>query len=360
MPTERKLSVLVATFPYGGNGASASTCPPAQRWADKIVYRTAPDDDRVNRVGFKEFNDTPITMTRNDAVKYARDEKYDVLIMVDSDQVPDVGRAGAVPFWDAAFDFLYNHYDKGPVVIGAPYCGPPKHENIFVFRWRNRESNHPNADFALKQYSREEAAIMAGIQPCAALPTGLIMCDMRAFELTDPQQDDWHERVTQPWIERIRRGETTFTEHDVRTMAEQYAAARYENEQSWFYYQYTDKFQTEKGSTEDVTATRDIGLIGLLKLGYNPIHCAWSSWAGHLKSKCVGPPEILTQDDVGGKFKRAALTGAERGVSIMEASSPIADEFDWSQAERFEGLDNVQVPEEGNGERVIGIGSPAK
>ena len=360
MATERKLDVLIVTFPYGGNGASASTCPEAQQWADD-VFHLAPTDSRVGRVERCPLNDTPITMTRNRAVKIARDEGYDVLVMVDSDQVPDLNCEGAVPFWDTAFDFLYKHYDKGPVVIGAPYCGNPPVENVFVFRWHNRESHNPNADISLQQYTREEADIMAGIQECAALPTGLIMYDVRAFELTDPQQDTWHEPVTQAWIERIHRGETTFTERDVRAMAEQYANARFRSEQSWFYYEYTDPYQTEKASTEDVTATRDIGMIGQLKLGYNPIHCAWSSWAGHWKPKCVGPPVLLKQEDVGEKFRRAAIQGAERGVSQIEVASPIAVGIDWSKAERFVGNERLLrgqsphlVPDGGgNGEEAL-------
>lgn len=344
MATERKLDVLIVQFPYSGNGASSSTHPDACEWATDL-FHTAPSNPRVGRVGRWKLCDTPITMTRNEAVRLARENGFDVLVMVDSDQQPDTPRAGLVPFWDAAFPFLYDHYDKGPVVIGAPYMGPPPNENVYVFRWCNRESNHPNADFALKQYTRQEVAVLSGIQECAALPTGLIMYDVRAFELTDPQQSNWHEPVTQAWIERIHRGETKFTETDIRNMAEQYVNVRFRNEQSWFYYEYTDKYQTEKCSTEDVTATRDIGMMCQLKLGYNPIHCAWSSWAGHWKPKCVGPPMLLTQDDVGEKYRRAAMEGVERGVSQIEITTPIANRIDWSKAVQF-------VDGGGNGEHA--------
>ena len=366
MATERKLDVLLCTFPYGGNGASASTHPDAQIWIDDL-YHTIPDDSRVGRVERLAFNDTPITMTRNAAVAAAREEGYDVLVMVDSDQKPDLPCDGAEPFWDAAFNFLYDHYDKGPVVVGAPYVGGPPVENDFVFHWENRESLNPNADIALLQYSRSEASFMAGIQECAALPTGVTMYDVRAFELTDPHQSDWHERVSQAWIDRIWRGETTFTEVDVRAMADQYATARFQNEQSWFYYEYNDQYQAEKSSTEDVTATRDIGMIGQLKLGYNPIHCAWSSWAGHWKPKCVGPPVLVTQDDVAEKYKRAALAGTEANVTQVELSTPIADETDWSNVARFSGggklrwsttplaEQDIQIDGDGNGHDCLGV-----
>ena len=97
MPTERKLSLLIATFPYGSNGAAASTHPDAQQWADDL-FHTAKDDPRIDRVGRASFNDTPITMTRNEAVMAARDNGFDMLLMVDSDQKPDIPREGAVPF----------------------------------------------------------------------------------------------------------------------------------------------------------------------------------------------------------------------------------------------------------------------
>ena len=56
-------------------------------------------------------------------------------------------------------------------------------ENVYVFIWRNADSTVPTNGIRLDQYTREEAAGMAGITPVAALPTGVIMYDMRLFDL---------------------------------------------------------------------------------------------------------------------------------------------------------------------------------
>lgn len=297
----RKLKVLIATFPYGGNGASASEHPDIRNWLIETIPKIKADE-RVEQVAIATFNDTPITMTRNAAVAMARDEHFDVLLMIDSDQSPDMDvghHAGEVPFWDAAFGFLYEHYDRGPVAIGSPYTGPPPNENVYVFRWRNPASNDPSEIHSLEQYTREEAFEMTGIQECAALPTGLIMFDVRLFELTEPEQD---------------------------------------GDDSWFYYEYRDKYQSAKCSTEDVTATRDLAMIGQEILGYNPIHCAWSSWAGHWKPKCVGRPLLLTQDSIGKKYRRAATGRLSSTLKRGVVRSSIVDKIDWSKVARFEDL----------------------
>ncbi|MEK0126623.1 hypothetical protein, partial [Bordetella pertussis] len=89
-------------------------------------------------------------------------------------------------------------------------------------------------------YSRAEASQFTGIGEVAALPTGLIMYDMRIFDMLEPKD---------------------------------------ENSKPWFYYEWADKYQSEKASTEDVSATRDMSLVGQQVLGYSPVFCAWDSWA---------------------------------------------------------------------------------
>ena len=191
----RKLNLMFATFPYGGNGASAAETPTVRNWLLDAVG-AARQDDRIGNVAVRDYCDTPITMTRNRAVVDARQHGYDVLVMVDSDQAPDLYvDEGAPKFFESSIDHLYKHWEKGPVVIAAPYCGPPPFENVYVFVWGNHQSDHPNTDIHLRQYSREEAVQMAGIQEAAALPTGLCMFDMRAFELTDPQPEGRLERL---------------------------------------------------------------------------------------------------------------------------------------------------------------------
>lgn len=262
---QQKFNVGFCTFSYGGNGGISSEVPDIREWMVPLVTELS-RDDRVDQIRVWNLADTPITMTRNRAVMQAREFGIDVLVMVDSDMKPDINREDptAKPFFKSSFDFLVEHYHKGPVVIGVPYCGPPPVECVYVFRWNNMQTGNPNPDFQLEMYDRHTAVKMAGIQECAALPTGLIMYDMRAFELTEPKTDQ---------------------------------------DKPWFYYEYRDRFQAEKASTEDVTMTRDISLVGTQKLGYNPIFCNWDAWAGHWKPKCVGKPQYIQAKDVSQKLK---------------------------------------------------------
>ncbi len=276
----RKLAVAFAFFPYGGNGGFQSEHPCIRKWFARTLM-SARHDTRISDVFEFDISDTPITMTRNQAVLEARKIGADVLVMVDSDQAPDLylGEPGAVPFFESSFDYIYKHWDKGPVVIGSPYCGPPVEvENVYVFRWINDISSTPDDQWRLGAYTRHEAAIMSGIQECAALPTGLIMFDMRAFELTEPKAD---------------------------------------GDKPWFYYEWKDRYAAEKSSTEDVTATRDMGLIGQEVLGYNPVLCNWSAWAGHHKPKCVGKPLMITATHVGEKLRRASISKIEANDRLV-------------------------------------------
>src|SRR5262249_2426190 len=148
-------------------------------------------------------------------------------------------------FWDTTLEFMLAH--NGPCVVAAPYCGPAPHENVYVFRWASFQTGHPNPDNRLEAYTREEAAGLKSIQRAAALPTGLIMIDMRAIEAIKPP---------------------------------------------YFYYEWKTQEEMQKASTEDVTFTRDLAFAGI------PIYCNWGAWAGHWKMKCVGKPHIIGPDDV--------------------------------------------------------------
>lgn len=251
----RKLSLAIARYPYGGTGSTSSEVPDVGDWlVENILW--AKSDPRISDVFHERFSDTPITMTRNASVVWAKKAGADLLLMVDSDMKPDLYLGEdpkAKPFLESSFNYIYDHYGKGPTVVAAPYGGPPPHENSYLFRWRNFQTDNPDpTGFKLDQYTRDEASVESGIKEVAALPTGLILWDMRAFDLVDA------------------RG------------------------QGWFYYEWMDEFASRKASTEDVTATRDISLAGLMQLGYNPILCNWDSWAGHWKPKCVGKPTQLT------------------------------------------------------------------
>jgi hypothetical protein len=275
----QQFNVGFCTFSYGGNGGISSEVPDIREWMIPLVADLA-KDPRVEQIRIFNLADTPITMTRNRAVLLARQYECDVLVMIDSDMKPDInaGQPGAKPFFSTSFDFLVDHYPVGPVAIGAPYCGPPPHECVYVFRWQNRESESASPDFQLEMYDRHSAVQMAGIQECAALPTGLIMYDMRCFDLTEPKD---------------------------------------ESDKPWFYYEWKDKYAADKASTEDVTQTRDLSIVGHHKLGYNPVYCNWDAWAGHWKPKCVGKPVLLDAKGVGQKLRSAWESGFDHEVKTV-------------------------------------------
>jgi hypothetical protein len=274
---ETKFNVGICTFSYGGNGGISSEVPDIREWMTPLVAEVR-QDPRIANVKIWNLSDTPITMTRNRAVLMARDYGCDVLVMVDSDMKPDMYMPDAKPFFQSSFDFLVDHYAKGPVVIGAPYCGPPPVECVYVFRWQNQQSEHANPDYQLEMYDRNTAAKMAGIQECAALPTGLIMYDMRAFEITEPKGP---------------------------------------NDKPWFYYEWSDQYAAHKSSTEDVTMTRDLSLAGARLLGYNPVFCNWDAWAGHWKPKCVGKPQFIAAKDISEKLVQYARADFDPGVKLV-------------------------------------------
>jgi hypothetical protein len=275
----QKFNVGICTFSYGGNGGISSEVPDIREWMVPTVSEIS-RDPRVDNIRIWNLADTPITMTRNRAVLMARQYNVDVLVMVDSDMKPDInaGQPDAKPFFQSSFDFLVNHYAKGPCVIGAPYCGPPPVECVYVFRWQNMQSSHANPDFQLEMYDRHTAVKLAGVQECAALPTGLIMYDMRVFNLTEPKVD---------------------------------------GDKPWFYYEWKDVYASEKASTEDVTMTRDISLVGTQKLGYNPVYCNWDAWAGHWKPKCVGKPVFIEARSVSEKLKQCWEAGYDASVKCI-------------------------------------------
>lgn len=321
---QQKFNIGFCTFSYGGNGGISSEVPDIREWMVPLVAQ-ASKDPRIENIRIWNLADTPITMTRNRAVLQAREYGVDVLVMVDSDMKPDM-IPGATPFFQSSFDFLVNHYPKGPCVIGAPYCGPPPVECVYVFRWQNMQSHNPNPDFQLEMYDRHTAVKMSGIQECAALPTGLIMYDMRAFALTEPKTD---------------------------------------GDKPWFYYEWKDRYAAEKASTEDVTQTRDLSLVGTQKLGYNPVFCNWDSWAGHWKPKCVGKPVFLEAAHISDKLKQCWEAGVESNVKVVNFHSKIAvPEFDSMgmdlPAEDADALAAMVArfkQEHGRGPKVLEVGS---
>lgn len=281
------VSVMIARFP-GGNMEHSDTTD----WLIPTVL-TIKSDSRIKDVLNWKIADTPICMGRNHAIILAQEKKVDFLCMIDSDMKPDAyhvrntSRIALDPqaklFWDSSFDFIYEQRFKhdAPCMVAVPYCGPPPHENIYVFHWENKESGVPiDQDMSLEQYSRRHASEMHGIVECGALPTGLILIDM--LTLKD---------APQPLT----------------------------------YYEWTDKSEIRKASTEDVTFTRDTCLRGYR------MFCNWDAWAGHWKPKCVGKPVPMESQQIGQHLREAVYheLGADvnKGETFQMVGSKNGDQL---------------------------------
>lgn len=302
-----QLSVMICGFPYAGNGACSSEHPDVKDWLVETALK-AKADPRVSAFYMKDLCDTPITHTRNRAIRIAKEHGADVLIMVDSDQSPNLHRNEPWfrPFWDEAFNFIYDNWHKGPRVVFAPYCGPPNGtENVYVFQWRNYGNRTlEETEFSLEPYSREQSVLMHGIQEAAAGPTGLIAIDMRVLDLIEPTGKS-KRRI----LEEVQAG-VIGVDEAMRSLREGY-----------FYYEWKDCRADEKASTEDVTFTRDIALAGQIKYGYNPVFCAWDSWIGHHKPWNVGRPQRYTTEQVGETLKAAVLSDTSAYDGIVEVGN---------------------------------------
>ena len=276
-----KVNILVAQFCYGGNGGISSIIPAIGTWWAKTFWEMN-QDDRIGKIYHLEFSDTPLTMTRNKAVQTAKDLGCDFILMLDSDNEPDFYLnldKESKPFWETSFNFAYDRLVAGkPTVIAAPYCGPPPRpdgkgaENVYVFHWENKESDNDNAMSSIEQYGRNHAAIMRGIHPAAALPTGVIIYSLSAFDL-----------ITHPY----------------------------------FYYEYPDKRQIKKDSTEDVVNTRNISMAGWVAFKEEVVFCNWDCWAAHYKPKAVGRPSIIPVDSISDSFVKAVNEGIESDDRIV-------------------------------------------
>lgn len=241
----RLKKLMIVRFPYGNQEA-----PSVTNWLVRTMLDLKQHPAIDKEILAIEFDDTPITMTRNKAVRVAQMNKVDYLLMVDSDMAPDMEGGRFLP---ESLDFLLKQ-DK-PSIIAAPYGGPPPCCNVYVFQWANWMNDAANPDMRLEQFTREEVSQRTGIEEVAALPTGLILIDMRVFEKLNPP---------------------------------------------YFYYEWTDISESEKASTEDVTFTRDASLAGC------PVYVNWNAWAGHWKRYLVPKPRTLNPEQVRKKFADAA------------------------------------------------------
>ncbi len=257
-----KYSFMIARFPYHGDEKYT-----VADWLAATYHGMKTDPSVGNIVRLPPIDDTPITMSRNRACKQFQKSGCDFLLMIDSDMAPDLPYPGAKTFWKSAFEFAIAQ--PRPVIVAAPYCGPPPHENVYIFRWANRANDVPDVEFQLAQYSREEAAQRAGFEEVAALPTGMILIPRGVFDILPPP---------------------------------------------WFEYEWTDKYRTDKATTEDVYFTRNASLNGV------KVYCAWDSWAGHWKQKVVTRPRPMGPEQVGEELKKAMLRNSkdDRLIDLTE------------------------------------------
>lgn len=288
----RKLRVGISRFCYAGNGGYASEHPDVGTWLMRVMEEKR-GDERIEAVVVpKPWVDTPITLTRNAACQWAIDHGIDVLVMVDSDQAPDLYfgiDAKAQSFFKSGFDKIYQHYEKGPLAIVGPYCGPPPHplwggeECVYVFRWDCRSNGDTAVAPRLEMFSRPEASVMSGFTEVAAGPTGMCMIDVRCLtQVLEP-----------PYFDYEWEGDGPKCPHCAQPKPGRRLA---------------------KGSTEDVFFFRNLSLQGMEKLGYNPVLCNWDAWAGHWKPQCVGKPRPISVSDIHAHLRDAVRQNVERGI----------------------------------------------
>jgi hypothetical protein len=268
--TPMKVKVLIVLFAYSGNGGIPGTIPALVWWVARTYWKIK-NDPRVSDVAFLELCDTPITMTRNRAVETAQKGGYDMLLMLDSDNEPD-GYLGhdprAKPFWETAFDLAYSRLLQGkPTVAFAPYCGTPQHptkpnagEIPYLFQWTTDASDELHVRWKLDVLTRLEAAQLRGIHQMGAGPTGVSLWTTNC----------WPKEFPKPY----------------------------------FAYEWNES-HSEKQSTEDCFATRNVSLWWQMKTGDNPLFALCDSWALHHKVKLVGRPNRVYVENIAKEFRDA-------------------------------------------------------
>lgn len=273
---KKACKVLLARFP--GN---FSEHPDSTDWIIQ-TYKKCLDDPRIEEVKHWRISDTPITMGRNRCIEVAKRIGTDYLLMIDSDMGPDQPGPTAKPFWETAFNFLFDR--EQPAIIAAPYCGGGSyHNNVFVFHWANFTNGH--YPFKLEQFPREMAADRGGIEKVAALPTGLILIDMRILE-----------RMKFPYFYYEWMGE---------------------NERCPCCQHLIPGLQDEKASTEDVTFTRDASLAWYDEPEAG-CFVSWDSWASHIKLCHIGRPEKITNEYIGERFRQAVERNLFKDERLQE------------------------------------------
>jgi hypothetical protein len=250
-----QVSLMVAVPTYDGR-VSADVMTYCAGLANSVLDAVP----RLSGVAVATETGYPCDRVRNLILAKALASGYDFVLMVDDDMRPDAGLGAdpeAVPFLPAALSFALAH--DGPCFVGAPYTAAPPTQRVLVMRWAEKVPDTPDgAGMELRSYTREEAAVLTGIQRAAALPTGMLLVDMRAVA-----------RHPRPW----------------------------------FSYEFEDADHTKLASTEDIVFTRDADWLGV------PQYCAWSSWAGHHKRYTTTRPRPCPVDSLPRSVHKAIANG---------------------------------------------------
>lgn len=218
---------------------------------------------RINILRVATSTGYPTDRARNAAVKQAKEDGSHYALFLDNDNTPDylLGRdAGAKPFLPTALEFALAH--DGPCFVGAPYCSGPPAQEVVVMKHREYIPDLVGGlGKKLDKFTRDEAAVATGTERVAALPTGCLLMDLRAFDVLPPP---------------------------------------------WFYYEFKDPpYNTQLASTEDVACTRNADWLGI------PQFCNWDAWAGHWKAYQVEKPRPCPVDSVPRAIWEAFKAGAK-------------------------------------------------
>jgi hypothetical protein len=309
-----KLDIAIFLFCYAGTSDMGSVNPQLAIWLAKTIHQLKLDE-RIGRVSCDPVDECPTDYARDVALAKARKDGFDLVLMLDADNWPDarVGKyKDAVPFMDVALPLAYDRLLEGkPTLIGAPYCsGPPEQPSTFkgevplIYNWERTATEDDHAQFQIGMASRQEAALMKGLQRVPAIATGV--CLMSANIVDD---------MPQPW----------------------------------FYYEF-DPVTRRKTSTEDIVFSRNMGMAWLERIGEHVVFLAADSWAYHRKPKWVGKPEVMHVDDACAAYRETVLRGVRKGQRIIDVGAESGEalvplnEYAKPTGERHYGNDTENTP----------------
>jgi hypothetical protein len=251
-PHPERVNVSVVVFTYDGKMA-----PGALVYCTKLfgeVMNRPPEGERHPRVNVVSNGYSfgyPTDRCRNAVVKGAREAGAHFLLMLDNDMRFDANLGAdpaAKPFLTSSLDFALEQ--PAPCFVGAPYCAGPPAQEVVIMKHREYAPDMPGGlGKRLDKFTRDEAAVATGIERVAALPTGCVLMDLRAFDVLPPP---------------------------------------------WFYYEYLDPpYNTALASTEDVVLTRNADWLGVNQ------YVNWDAWANHVdKGYEVTKPRLCPVDSV--------------------------------------------------------------